>query len=99
MVLENEIRRLERQINDLTALFVTWDRIKSAIDTLEDLCVGYCECCNSFYDNSDVNFCEECCVGCQGKDHSDIAYYCDDCREEINGAVEEMNAIIRGDYI
>ena len=95
MVLENEIRRLERQINDLTAL----NRIKSAIGTLEDLCVGYCECCNSFYDNSDVNFCEECCVGCQGKDHSDIAYYCNDCREEINGAVEEMNAIIRGDYI
>ena len=110
MVLENEIKTLERQLDDLTSFgqimnprevgcILALKKIKVAIETLGDLCVDYCECCDSFYDNSEVAFCEECCVGCQGKEYDDIDYYCNDCRTEINAEIDERNAIMRGDYI
>tara|TARA_R110000824_G_scaffold375944_3_gene566984 strand:+ start:1310 stop:1636 length:327 start_codon:yes stop_codon:yes gene_type:complete len=108
MVLENEIGTIERQLAALLGPFaflpenrciLALSVIKEALGSLSDLCVSHCNCCNMFYNNSEMNFCEECCVGCQGKEHDNINYYCSECRAEIGGARAEMDAVIRGDYI
>tara|TARA_R110000751_G_scaffold286675_4_gene391240 strand:- start:2308 stop:2874 length:567 start_codon:yes stop_codon:yes gene_type:complete len=59
-----------------------------------------CNVCNEYYDGDVDSYCTDCCPACQDKcEHEHIDNYCSNCQEEIKGALDERDAITRGDYL